>query len=78
MVVNAPPSILYCTVNSATGVTVGKINADAQVLVGAVNTGAEGNMTTFTVLLFPHAAVPAVPAGTPTHAFVVTYLAMMV
>ena len=75
--VNAPPSMLYWTVKSETSVTAGSINADAQLLAGAVNTGAAGKFTTLTVLLFPHAPVPVVPAGVPPHPDVVTYRAIM-
>jgi hypothetical protein len=46
----APPSILYCTLNPDTGVTVGKINAEAHVLAGAVMVGAAGKTTIQTVL----------------------------
>ena len=60
-IVYAPPSMLYCTLNPATDVTAGKVNADAQVLAGAVITGAAGNITTLTVLLGPHEPVPTVP-----------------
>ena len=46
-------------------------------LAGAVNTGAAGNITTFTVLLLPHEPVPTVFAGVDPHADVRTYLATM-
>jgi hypothetical protein len=59
---NASPSMLYSTLKPATVLTVGKLNADAQVFAGAVIVGAFGKITTLTVLLFPHAPVPAVPA----------------
>ena len=38
--------------------------------------GAVGKITTFTVLLAPHAPVPAVPAGVPPQIAAVTYLAV--
>ena len=41
---NALPSMLYCTLNPETAGTVGKVNAEAQVLAGAVITGAVGNI----------------------------------
>ena len=59
---NAPPSMLYCTLKPLTAATLGKLKADAQVFVGAVIVGALGKITTLTVLLDPHAPVPAVPA----------------
>ena len=61
--VNAVPSILYWTVKPEIAVTVGSVNADAQVFAGAVNTGAAGNTTTLTVLPGPHSPVPGVPAA---------------
>ena len=70
--VKPPPSILYSTVNPATGDTDGSVNADAQVLAGAVITGAVGKITTLTVLLFPHTPVPGVPAAVPPQAAVIT------
>ena len=69
---NAPPSMLYCTLNPATAVTVGKVNAALQVLAGAVITGAVGKITTLTVLLDPHEPVPDVPAAVPPHVAVKT------
>ena len=65
---NAPPSMLYCTLKPATAVTVGKVNADAHVLDGAVSTGAVGNITTLTAVLAAHEPVPAVPAAVAPHA----------
>ena len=58
----APPSTLYWILKFATTGTLGKTKADAQVFAGAVIVGALGNTTTWIVLLFPHAPVPAVPA----------------
>ena len=49
--VNAPPSILYCTVNPDTAVTVGSVNAALHVFAGTANIGAEGNTTKFFVSL---------------------------
>ena len=60
---NAPPSMLYSTLKPATVDTLGKLKAVAQVFAGAVIVGAFGKITTLTVLLFPHAPVPAVPAA---------------
>ena len=60
--VNAPPSMLYCTVKPATALTIGKLKSASQVFINGSNTGAVGNITTLTVLLLPHAPVPAVPA----------------
>lgn len=76
-VAKAPPSMLYSTLNPATDGTEGNVNADAQVLAGAVMTGAVGNMTTFTVLLCAHGPVPGVPAGILPHADEVIYRATM-
>ena len=59
---NAPPSTLYWILKPATADTLGNTKADAQVFAGAVSSGALGNTTTWIVLLFPHAPVPAVPA----------------
>ena len=59
---NPPPSMLNSAVKPATADTVGKVNAEAQVLVGAEILGAVGKITTLTVLLFAHEPVPAVPA----------------
>ena len=73
---NAPPSILYSTLNPVTTGTTGKIIADSQVFAGAVIVGANGYITTFAVLLFPHAPLPGVPAGMPPHTCV-TYRATM-
>ena len=72
---NAPPSILYSTLNPVTAVTVGKVNADAHVPAGAVIVGAVGKITTLTVLLTPQVEVPAVPAAVAPHIAAVTYLA---
>ena len=62
LVPNAAPSTLYWILKPDTATTVGKVKADAQVLLGAVNVGASGKTTTCTVLLTPQALVPAVPA----------------
>ena len=67
-----PPSILYSTVNPETAGTVGSTNADAQVLAGAVNTGAFGKIITETKLLDPQAPLPAVPADIGPQAVAVT------
>ena len=75
---NTPPSILYCVVNPATVVTVGKENAVLHVFAGAEITGAAGNITTFTVLLTPHRPVPVVFAAVPPQAAVKTYFAVIV
>ena len=72
---NAPPSILYCTLNPATGVTVGKVNAVLQVLAGAMMTGAAGKITTLTVLLTQGLALPA---GMVSQAAANTYRACIV
>ena len=76
--VNAPPSMLYWTVKSETSVTAGSINADAQVLAGAVNTGAAGNTTTLTILPGPHKPLPVVPANVLPQSAVKTYRARTV
>jgi hypothetical protein len=85
--VNTSPSILHCTLNPGTGVTVGKANAAAHVLLGAVNTGASGKITTFTVLLGatqedvpPSENDPAgiILNGIVPHGLAVTYLALTV
>ncbi len=74
----APPSILYCVLNPLTAVTVGKVNAEAQVLAGAIITGALGNITTLTELLAPHNPVPAVPAVVAPQVADKTYCAVTV
>lgn len=61
--VKLPPSILYSAVKPDTEGTEGSVNADAQVLAGAVMTGAAGNITILTILLGPHNPDPTVPAG---------------
>ena len=68
--------MLYSTVKPATGVTVGNVNADAQVFDGALITGAVGNITTLTVLLAPHDPVPEVPAKVAPQSAASTYLAV--
>ena len=70
--------MLNCVVNPATVVTAGRVKAAAQVLAGAVMTGAAGNMTTLTVLPVPHDPVPAVPAVVLPQADVKTYFAAIV
>ena len=55
--------MLYSTLNSLTAATLGKLKAEAQVFAGASITGAFGKITTLTMLLLPHAPVPAVPAA---------------
>ena len=55
--------MLYSTVKPDTAATLGKLKAEAQVFAGASIFGAAGKITTFTVLLLPHAPVPAVPAA---------------
>jgi hypothetical protein len=72
---NAPPSMLYCTVNWDTAATLGKAKAALHVLAGGDNAGAVGKITTFTVLLLPHRPVPAVLAAVGPQAEVRTYLA---
>ena len=72
-----PPSMLYCTVNPGTAVTVGKLKAALHELAGAVIAGGAGKITTLTELLFAQAAVPAVVAGVAPHVEVSTYLAEM-
>ena len=57
-----PPSILYCTVNPGTAVTAGNVNAVLHVFVGAVITGAAGNITTLIMLLTTHDPFPMAPA----------------
>ena len=57
----APPSILYCTLNPATAVTVDKVKAILQVLAGVVRTGAAGKITILTVLLAAQEPVPIAP-----------------
>ena len=76
--VNAVPSILYWTVKPEIAVTVGSVNADAQVLAGAVNTGAAGNTTTLTILPGPHKPLPVVPANVLPQSAVKTYRARTV
>ena len=61
--VNAPPSMLYCTVKPATALTVGKLKSASQVFINGSKTGAVGKITTLTVLLGPHNPLPAVPAN---------------
>jgi hypothetical protein len=55
-------------VNPGIAVTLGNVNAALHVLGGAVNVGAAGKITTFTLLLEAHKPVPAVPAATLPHA----------
>ena len=57
---------------------VGKANADAHVLVGAVITGAVGKITILTVLLAAHEPVPAVPVNVVPQSVCNTYRACMV
>jgi hypothetical protein len=57
--------MLYSILKPLTVLTLGKIKADAQVLVGILRLGAFGKITTFTVLLTPHKPVPTVPAAVP-------------
>ena len=70
--------MLYSILNPVTAVTVGKVNAEAHVLAGAVKLGAVGNITTLTVLLAPHAPVPVVPAVVLPQSAVSTYLVIIV
>jgi hypothetical protein len=70
--VNVPPSILYSTLNPVTKVTVGNVNADAQVLAGVASAGASGNITTLTVF---DKQVLGVPAAVPPQAAARRYLA---
>ena len=70
--------MLYSIVNPLTGVTEGRVKAEAQVLSGAVMTGAVGKITTSTVLLFSHRPVPAVPARVVPQSAASTYLAVIV
>jgi hypothetical protein len=74
----APPSMLYWTVNPETEGTDGNVKAEAQVLAGAVITGAAGNITTWTILLTPHGPLPVEPAAVVPQAAVKTYCAWMV
>ena len=68
---NVPPSMLYCTVNPVTALTVGKAKADAQVLADAVMVGADGKTAIQTVLVevivvFPDVLITLIkytPAG---------------
>jgi len=55
--------MLYSTLNPLTAVTLESVKAEAQVLAGAVITGALGKITTLTELLTPQEPVPAVPAA---------------
>jgi len=64
--------MLYSISNPDRTGTAGKINIDAHVLTGAVSVGAIGNITTLTVLLTPHAPIPAVPAIELPHVAVKT------
>ena len=73
---NVPPSMLYCTVNAETAVTVGKLKAALHELAGDVIAGGAGNITTLTELLFAQTAVPAVVAGVAPHVEASTYLAV--
>jgi hypothetical protein len=68
-----PPSMLYSTVNPDTEATVGNVNAEAQVLAGAVMVGAAGKITTLTVLLAAQPAGAVAPADKPAQADVSTY-----
>ena len=70
--------MLYKISKPGTAATTGKVNADKQVLADAVIVGAVGNITTLTVLLTEHAAVPAVPAVVLPQFAVKTYLAVIV
>ena len=70
-----PPSILYCTVNPDTAGTVGKVKAVLHVLEGATIVGANGKITTLTVLLLPQAPVPVAPASVLPQVLVRMYLA---
>jgi hypothetical protein len=68
--------MLYSALNPVTGGTTGNVNADKQVLAGAVITGANGNITTLTTLLTPQGLT--VPAAIAPHAAASTYLAEIV
>ena len=70
--------MLYSTLNPATALTAGNVNADPQVLAGAVITGAVGKITTLTELLAPHDPVPAVPAAVLPQVAAKTYCAVTV
>ena len=74
--VYAPPSILYWVVNPVTATTVGSVNPALQVLVGAINKGAEGKTTAFTVVAAQLALV--VFARVPPQSVVSLYLALIV
>ena len=60
-------------VNPDTAATDGRVNAALHVLAGAVSVGAEGNITTLTVLLTPHEPLPVAPAAVLPQAAVNTY-----
>jgi hypothetical protein len=62
-----PLLILYSTVNpdKDKSVTIGSVKATAHVFAGAAITGAEGNITTLTVLLLAQGAEPAAPDKVP-------------
>lgn len=64
--------------NPVTEGTAGNVKAVLQEFAGAVITGAVGNITTLTILLFRHAPVPMLPAGVLPHAVFKTYLADIV
>ena len=59
----APPSKLYSAVKPFTTLKAGMVKAELHVLETTGAFGADGKITTFTVLLAPHAPVPAVPAS---------------
>jgi hypothetical protein len=70
--------MLYSMLNPATGATVGRVNAEAQVGAGSVITGAVGNITVVTILLPAHDPVPGVPAVIAPQLAERTYLACTV
>lgn len=67
--------MLYSILKPVTDDTAGNTNEEAQVFTGGDITGAEGNMTTLTMLLEAHDPGPAVPAVILPQAVLVTYRA---
>ena len=78
MLLNAPPLMLYCTVNPFTGATKGSEKLLIQVVAGMLMAGAAGNTTALTALLCAHAAGAVVPCAMVPQADARTYLERIV